>query len=183
MERESSADELTNMKGTVLARFLRNNPYTTGIFQGVYPVDRLPLSVRYPCAIVINTDTASGEGEHWTAVYIDGFQKGVYFDSMGLPPLDPRVLVFLNTHAVKWLANPLTIQSVVSDKCGHYCLYFVYKQTRGASLRSLLRPFDALRLWRNDVWVIRWYNRHKPILFADYNNNKRHGGVLLRARR
>ena len=174
------------MKGTVLAHFLRNSPYTSSFFQGVYPVDRLPLSVRYPCAIVINTDTASGEGEHWTAVFINGFQRGVYFDSVGLPPLDRRVLGFLNTHTVKWLANPLTIQSVLSDKCGHYCLYFLYKQARGASLWTLLRPFDARRLWRNDVWVIRWYNRHKPVLFAEYTTTttkNSHGGLLLRARR
>lgn len=152
------------MKGTEVADFLRLNPYTSLAFQGVYPVDRLPPRVGYPCAIVINTDTVDGAGEHWTAVYIDSFEVGYHFDSLGLLPLHPFVIEFLNAHTVKWSQNSQPVQSVFSEKCGYFCLYFLYQKCRGVPLLTLLRPFSPYRLLHNDVWVTRWYNRHRPPL-------------------
>ena len=142
-----------------LSHFLHNDAYVRSAFQGVYAIDCLPSDVKYPCAIVINTDTCEGVGKHWTALYIDSFKCGVYFDSFGLPPIHGDHLVdFLRHHTVKWTYNPVPIQPVFSLTCGLYCLYFLHQQGRGLSLFRLLRPFDRLRLLRNDHWVGVWYS-------------------------
>ena len=147
------------MKGTVLAAFLLRKYVTRRSFQGVYPVDRLPRYIRHPCCLVLNTGKADTQGEHWIAVYVSGGGVGIYFDSLGLPPLNPLVIDFLNRNTRKWFHNSRNIQGVLSDKCGYYCLYFLHEIARGLSLPRLLRPFSVFHPYHNDSWVVRWYNR------------------------
>ena len=140
-----------------LVHFLRNDPYVNSVFQGVYPIDRLPREVHYPCAIVVNTDTSEGPGEHWCCIYISAFKSGVFFNSFGGEPQHWTVREFLFRHTVKWTFTSVQIQSVLSKTCGLYCLYFLYQQARGVSVSALLRPFDRLELWRNDIWIRWWF--------------------------
>lgn len=152
------------MKGTDVADFLRRNAYTRSSFLGVFPIDRLPTEIaRHPCSLVINTGSAVSVGEHWTALYIDSGGVGYYWDSLGPLPVHDNVVDFVNRHTVKCERNYRSVQSVFSDKCGYYCLYFLYKKAQGASMNSLLRPFSTYRLVQNDVWVTRWYYRHRPV--------------------
>lgn len=146
-----------------LSHFLRRDGYVNRAFQGIYPIDRLPSQVYYPCAIVINTDTAEGAGKHWIALYIDSFQVGVFFNSFGVGPTHQSVREFLVKHTVKWTYSNVQIQGVLSITCGLYCLYFLHQVARGVSVPWLLRPFDRLDLWRNDIWITDWINqeRHK----------------------
>ena len=152
---------ISTMKGTEVAQFLQRKWPTRRFFQGVYPVDRLPHSIRYPCCLVINTDTADKSGEHWTALYVSGGGVGVYFDSLGLPPLHPFVVDFLKKHTEKYKCNSSNIQGLLSDKCGYYVLYFLYESASGRTLSQLLQPFSVYWPYQNDLWVVRWYNRHR----------------------
>lgn len=152
------------MRGWELAQFLLEDGQTRRSFQGVCPIDVLPRRVAYPCSLVINTAASNSKGEHWTALYIDPFQKGVFFDSFGLPPRQQGLTNFLNTHCVYWRHSDLQIQSVLSDKCGKLCLYFLHQQARGVNLKRLLTPFDRLLLYKNDLWISDWYYRQLQIL-------------------
>ena len=67
-----------------LERAIGQDPWAEEQFSGVYPRDRLPKTVRYPCAMILNTDPASEPGVHWVAVYFAEDGKGEYFDSYGL---------------------------------------------------------------------------------------------------
>ena len=150
------------MKGPQLAHFARLDPWSNTCFEGVYPLDRLPVVVsRSPGAVIVNTDPGDEAGEHWVSVYISSAGVGVYFDSFGVPPTEPELINFLNRNTVCWYHNQTTIQSVASDSCGYYCLYFVYKSARGYSLPALLRPFHPLRPHRNESRVTNWYYSHK----------------------
>ena len=42
-------------------------------FAGVFPLDRLPKSLRAPANFIVNTHTHNLPGEHWIAV---SYQKG-----------------------------------------------------------------------------------------------------------
>ena len=150
------------MLGTELAQFLRGDWRTNSYFVGVYPSDRLPVQrVSWPCCVVINSDPAAEEGEHWVAVYITGGGLGVYFDSYGLYPANQNIQDFLGRNTRLWHWNRQPIQSVLSDKCGYYCLYFLTKSTEGQGLARLLRPFDVLRPFQNDIRVTQWFYRQK----------------------
>ena len=59
---------------------LKTDGKTKGIFEGVYPSDRLHFtSVPRPSAFVINLDTSDKVGSHWVAVYYDGRGNADFF--------------------------------------------------------------------------------------------------------
>ena len=53
----------------------RVSPYLVG----VYPKNKLPHVKSLPCAIVANTDTSNGPGEHWIAIYWPIEGEPLYF--------------------------------------------------------------------------------------------------------
>ena len=61
--------------------------YFRGVFQGVYPSDKLPTGFSsFPALFIANVDTSEKPGSHWVAFYFTKDQKGKFFDSYGLPP-------------------------------------------------------------------------------------------------
>ena len=130
----------------VLDRDHRVRPY----FKGVFPRDNLPRRVTERAVYVINTDTSEGPGEHWVAVYFDGFKKCVYFDSFGLPPLHNSIRRFISCNSVLCFRNDRMLQHPLSTTCGLYVIYFCRKVCRGWGLRALLRPFTPYNQEAND---------------------------------
>ena len=69
-----------------LTLILRKDKFTRGVFQGVYPSDKLPASVsQYPALYIANVDTSDKPGSHWVAFYFTKEQEGEFFDSYGAP--------------------------------------------------------------------------------------------------
>ena len=134
------------MKGYELHYFLTQDPVTRVAYGGIYSVNNLPTkhSATYPLLLVINTGLKGTKGEHWVALYINPWQKAVYFDSYGLPPVAPSILQFLRKHSVSWTYSDRPIQDLRSTACGWFCLYFLYHAARGASLNKIHQPFCAL---------------------------------------
>ena len=63
-----------------LTRILRKDKYTRGVFQGVYPSDKLPTSISsYPALFIANVDTSEKPGSHWVAFYFTENRKGAFF--------------------------------------------------------------------------------------------------------
>ncbi|KAK7486122.1 hypothetical protein BaRGS_00022588 [Batillaria attramentaria] len=112
-----------------------------------YPFDS---HLQKPAAFVVNTDRASGPGDHWVAIYIDELGRGEYFDSYGLPPTQPELVRFLNRHCWYHRHNPQILQRVTSRVCGMYAVYYIMQKARGQTLWRLLAPFDPRYPWRND---------------------------------
>ena len=70
-----------------LTLILRKDKFTRGVFQGVYPSDKLPASVsQYPAPYIANVDTSDKSGSYWVAFYFTKEQEGEFVDSYGAPP-------------------------------------------------------------------------------------------------
>ena len=75
----------------------------------VYPADRLLRVWTRSTVIVANTDDHDRLGQHWVAFYIDEHKTGTYFDTYGLPPLDPRFLLRLRRNFTTYRWNTTTL--------------------------------------------------------------------------
>ena len=69
-----------------IERVICQDPSAEALFGGVYARDQLPKSMKYPAAMVWNTDPANHPDEHWEATYFNEDGMGEYFDSYGLEP-------------------------------------------------------------------------------------------------
>ena len=136
-----------------IATILKCDYVTKDIFQGVYAIDQLPS--WQPGAYVVNTDEQDKPGEHWVAVY----QKE-YFDSYGLPPLDTRLIDFLEND---YQYNKVPLQQPLSNACGFYCVYYILERARGVKQETII---DVLKNSDSDFIVKNLiFDRYKPLFY------------------
>lgn len=88
--------------------------------------DTLPVRPKVTECAVVNLDTISGPGTHWTAYYKCGLNV-YYFDSYGnLKP--PKELISYFGEDSRILYNHDRYQRYKDSNCGHLCLKFLYNQ-------------------------------------------------------
>ena len=120
-----------------IAEVLKLQPCADQIFKGVFACDDLPLVVKYPCALVANTDPQHKPGEHWIAMYFANDGTGEYFDSFGLPP--PKVFErYLEKHSKRWIRNSLPLQDVWTKAGGPFCIFYVWYRCCGKSMYEIV---------------------------------------------
>jgi hypothetical protein len=150
------------MNTTQIAAVLKTLPYTKSKFKGVYPSDRLPADIeKYPAALVANVDSHDKPGSHWCAFYIDENQEGEFFDSYGQTPEEYSVNFknFLDQNCKRWSYNSQVIQSLGSNVCGHYCLYYLINHCKNVSLKHIVTRFTRnSRI--NDRFVYQFIVKH-----------------------
>ena len=156
-----------------LTIILRKDRYTRGVFQGVYPSDKLPTSVSsYPALFIANVDTSDKPGIHWVAFYFAKEREGEFFDSYGLPPSNytGTFTSFLTNNSNSWIFNTVTLQSVNSKVCGHYCLYFALFRSRQVNMSMIVHRFSGSKS-RNDFLVKRFIEKHFPLSLPKYRTD------------
>ena len=144
---------------------LRKDKFTRGVFQGVYPSDKLPASVsQYPALYIANVDTSDKPGSHWVAFYFTKEQEGEFFDSYGSSPnkYSGTFTTFLKNNSNQRIFNTTTSQSIYSKVCRHYCLYFALYRSRQISTSTIVRCFSKNER-KNDSLVKRFMEKHFPI--------------------
>ena len=126
-------------------------------FLGAHAFNELPAKPSGDYSIVVNTNAK--EGEHWLAI-VRKNGKNYFLDSFGRS-LESELFSeeFRKTlrsyvggrmiYSSKWL------QSLDSNTCGEYCVYFISKIQRN-SLISILRRFGE-DLKSNDNYVYSYY--------------------------
>lgn len=146
------------------------NDYLRNIknFAGTFPCNFIPMPTKFPAYYVVNLsrfnpDGGIGQGTHWVAIGIDAKKRGTYFDSMGIPPLQPDILNFLSKTCKRFKHNTQTLQSSGSYVCGVYCIDFICSQSQGMGLREYLKHF-SMDLAGNDRCVTRRVNSHVEYL-------------------
>jgi hypothetical protein len=109
---------------------------------GVFARDRIPdlKHQRRPFALVINTDVAAGDGEHWLALF--GPRDSIkieMFDSFGL---NPKLYSLNQSLSCSISFSNRTIQDISTKVCGHYALLFIYLRSRGRSFDNTINSLD-----------------------------------------
>ena len=156
-----------------LVQVLQTDRATKPYFQGVFPSDQLPLSIsHYPAAVVANVDPKGQPGSHWCAFYFTKDRKGEFFDSYGLQPKDYTFAFqdFLTQNSRTWTYNKKHLQSIDSNVCGHYCLYFLIHRCRNLTMKHIVARFKG-HLQQNDRFVYRFITKHFGHI---YHNIKKH---------
>lgn len=110
---------------------------------GVFAADQLPLPSTFPSGFIANTDNRLKEGRHWCSFYFQNSNTVEYFDSYGKP------LNYFNSYFPKYasqfstlVVNNKQLQSVNSDVCGMYCLYFLLQRMNGVSFYNVVHSFS-----------------------------------------
>ena len=127
-------------------------------FLGVFAQNQIPLidsSFSFPLCFVSNTHPSSKPGEHWVAFYYDSPSSLEFFDSYGLHPS----IYGFNHKPLRM--NHHSLQSIDSDVCGQYCIFYLYHRSRGKSLSQIFHSFSSDQAW-NDNSVARFVSKHCP---------------------
>lgn len=122
----------------------------TPFYQGIFAANTVPeaiLNMPIFC-IIINTDLNHMEGSHWiTLIKYKGQTK--IFDSLQLPnkTLFPQLRhVFKTLRATR--IRRKSIQPILSDTCGFYCLHEILKfhlliHPKAATMKNKIKPFST----------------------------------------
>ena len=143
------------MNTAQISHVLKSDKYTQVTFAATLPADMLPEAKidALPVAYVVNTDPSTKPGTHWLAIYIDRKRQGYFMDSFGWPPSAYGFTDFFKRNCASCTYNERRLQSDHTTVCGQYCIYFILRLCRYASVASILRPFEHTALLQNDRYV------------------------------
>lgn len=97
-------------------------------FDGVYPINQLPITYKRKYVMIINTDPDNLPGKHWIAVIVRYNREAFVFDPLGFPPPLKLQHWFIRRN-IRWSCNTRQVQSSLSTLCGYYCIYFLWFAT------------------------------------------------------
>lgn len=126
-------------------------------FIGVFPANFnkfLPKKLPRNFSFVMNTDTASGRGEHWIAVRVQSGEEGAveYYDSFGESPpksFMKRLKKLIDRLKIpvylKMKINQIKEQSSNSANCGFHAMKFLLSRNSGQPFRECSGYDDSLK--------------------------------------
>ena len=113
-------------------------------FKGVFMRDELKSNVaKSDECLILNIDESSNNGTHWTCLFI---KNGIcyYFDSFGFSP--PNELYQYLQKFTHRSYNTFRIQKPDQVICGHFCIYVLYRLSKGFRFYDVL---DELYRYNN----------------------------------
>lgn len=124
----------------------------------------LTKNSTYPYVVIQNTDRADEPGWHWVSWFVHSINDAEWFDSYGLPP---RIYKDIEWPAKNVIAeNCRSLQSINSDVCGQYCVYFAYLRIIGLSYENFMSSFKV-RSKSNDAMVRKFVNNISKFISID----------------
>ena len=130
------------MENGVIEHLLYNNNITNQYFLGTFPADEIPKILDYPSSLVVNMDNSNKRGSHWVAMFIPNKKICYYFDSFGILPSNENITNFLNSFS-KILISNFTYQSIITDVCGDYVMFFIYMCSLGYKPKKIKKILMA----------------------------------------
>ena len=127
-------------------------------YKGAFPCDMIPDFTDQEYSVVVNTDNATKDGEHWTAVIVTR-DIVYYFDSFGRHynnksfPDDYRLILRKLVSGKSLKYNDKVLQSFQSNTCAEFCIHFIKKFYEDVPFFSIFRNF-TLDLCSNDKKVV-----------------------------
>ena len=121
-------------------------------FEGVFPSDQIPSSPKKGIhGFIVNTDPHDKPGKHWLEIWKDDNVCEI-MDSYAMP------LTYYSAKSLeKWtrqwkyvVTNGRALQSIRSNSCGHYCLFYLKAKARGGTLQEFFNCFSEKDYVSND---------------------------------
>jgi hypothetical protein len=84
--------------------------------------------------LILNIDSIKNPGTHWTCLFINN-SKLYYFDSFGFEA--PSEVISYYEGKERYY-NTFKIQQYNEVICGHYCIYVLYKLSKGFDFYNIL---------------------------------------------
>ena len=128
------------MNNVELENICRSDTDISRYFLGVFPADRLPKNVPYPCCFIANTEPHNESGEHWVAFYIDAQKQATYFCSYGRAP-KPVFDKWMKKNCDDSLCLSKRVQKLFSTACGQYCVCYLHFRSRSVANSVFLSLF------------------------------------------
>ena len=164
------------MNTNELRCMLTKDPVTRAYLRNVYALDQFEEFVRENSLIeglyVINDQPIHKLGRHWLLVLVESENKKiVFFDSFGRPPDYYNLLRLLiqsktNTKRRKAVSgielNSIQLQSLYSNVCGGYVVFFATQLCRGEMLKDIVKRFDKTNFQKNDEMIIHFIRKYFP---------------------
>jgi len=108
-----------------------------------------------PLALIVNTDPEGLPGSHWIAIFRQKHGRLQIFDSYGEP-----IATYSNHFKFLTLLNAVenckSIQSMTSNSCGLYCLYFLQFRILGCTFSFVIDCFGCNKS-RNEKRIKSWF--------------------------
>jgi len=125
------------------------------IYYDVLPCDALKtLHVTNPVTcLVVNNREATHAGEHWLGLMI--INKTLYFFcsyGLGIENYSPYFKDFAKREHLQVIQNKQVLQSINSNVCGQYCIFFLYQMISGCCPMSVYCMFSK-NVIKNDNMV------------------------------
>ena len=109
-------------------------------FIGVFSLDQFFFLKDIEGMSIVNTQSSNQPGEHWFVVDAQN-NNVIIFDSYGLlSPVAKSVGIMdkiFSKYENLWM-NTYTFQSLDSNVCGDYCLFYIIARAQGYSVLSIL---------------------------------------------
>ena len=135
-----------------------SQPSLKPYFYGTVLCDRLPSppDKKGPVAYIVNTDREGQPGRHWLALWTCDDECEI-LDSYALP-LDMYLTTeplqtWLDRHWKIVIQNTQSLQSLYSQSCGDYALFFLIDRSQGKSMNEFLKRFEKHDYVHNDQKV------------------------------
>ena len=125
-------------------------------FLGVFPSDFqcLPNVNTYPSCFISNSDPCHENGTHWIAIYVIDKKNAEFFDSFGMGPMSKGHKQFLKNY--NYIYNIENIQSIYSDLCGLYSIYYLINRVK-MSFNQFLKIFKDNKNVENDSLIVDFF--------------------------
>ena len=153
--------EKVALSNTQLDYLARTHCKLGPIYGGALPCDRLPKTRpdEGAYAYIVNTDPDGKPGRHWLALWTEA-EDCELFDSFALPlqtykDSDP-LRYWIERHYNRCERNARPVQSITTQTCGYYALFYLMMKANGHSMEDFLSLFKEDDFLFNDNLVASW---------------------------
>ena len=113
-------------------------------FLDIFAANALPYQIPVESLAIVNCCNRGRRGQHWIAICQETSNRLEIFDSYGFdPPMHNLENKLPVSNVVVY--NTKQLQSIFSNVCGQYCLYYCYFKPRGYAMG------DIVSIFSNDV--------------------------------
>jgi hypothetical protein len=159
-----------------LYRFMFNLLNGSKCTYDVLPCDQLDnITPRtYPLFLIVNTKPTGHPGEHWTSFFLPCPGGNLEFFcsyGMGMDFYSDNFSKFAKRIGCRVIQNKIPLQSIGTNVCGQYALYFLYKRSKKCPRMSVYCNFSP-NTRKNDEKIRRFVVLKNHLLHKNCNFNK-----------